>query len=376
MSKTDKKILFVLILPFIAFIINIICGRVLNQYLYIGFWTFILVLLVLLTGFRKDKSIYKKDTLQQVFIYTFVYLLFIYICGIFVGFLKSLNSYTLINIFKNILPVILELTLVEFVRYQVVSKDANIFNKVFLGIIFVLFDVVLSLYKFDYSVGTDLLRLICTVVIPSISKQALLMYVVKIGGIKPSLLYVMIMELYVYIIPIIPDFGEYMGAIIKVVFPLAILIRLIRLYTKEKVVVVRHFKAKHTIFLTIVLLIVSVNIYLISDMFTYKAYTIGSGSMLPKLKIGDIAILKEVDDNYSQIKKGDILIHHHSERTVIHRVIKIYEKDGHYTYQTKGDNNTEQDAWTVSEKDVIGVYLFKVPYIGYPSVWLSRVINK
>lgn len=37
MSKTDKKILFILILPLLALILNIIYGKVLNQYIYIGF---------------------------------------------------------------------------------------------------------------------------------------------------------------------------------------------------------------------------------------------------------------------------------------------------------------------------------------------------
>ena len=95
--------------------------------------------------------------------------------------------------------------------------------------------------------------------------------------------------------------------------------------------------------------------------------------MIPTLNIGDIVIIKKIN-NYAELKKKDILIHKNNNRIVIHRIIDIKAADGHYIYQTKGDNNA--DAYQIDKEHVIGKYLFKIPYIGYPTVWLSQIINK
>lgn len=374
MSKTDKKILFILILPLLALILNIIYGKVLNQYIYIGFWSIILVILGITTGFRKDKSIYKKDTMQQIFIYAFIYLIFIYGCGVFVGFLKSLNSFTILNIIKNILPVAIEIIIIEYIRYTIISRDVLFVNKILLIIVLVLFDVVLSLNKYNILSSIELLKLICCVILPSAAKQIFLIYLVKIGGFKPSILYCFITELYIYIIPIIPDFGEYMNDVIKVIVPLLLLLRFRKLYTKEKQEVVRSNRFKHSFLIVFLILIIGINIYLTSDLFLFRALTVGSSSMEPKLMIGDAIILKKTT-TYEDLEVGDILIFKHEQKIMIHRIIDITEKDNHYSFKTKGDNNNTADDYITNEDDVIGKYLFKIPLIGYPSVWLSEVLK-
>jgi signal peptidase I len=374
MSRVDKKILFILLITFFFLIANIIYGHLFNQYLYIGFWLIILTITIILIGFKKDKSVHKKDLLQQIFIYTFLYLILMYICGIFIGFLKSLNSFTLLNIIKNILPVLLYLILIELLRYTIVSKQPILLNKILMIIIFATFDFLFNINKFDLTLKTDILRIICTVILPSLATNVFLTYLTDIGGYLPCILYSLVTSLYVYIIPVIPDFGEYMTAVISTCIPLLFLLRFIKLYKKEKLEVVRNKRIKNKVFMIILIFITSIIVYLISDIFTFKAVTIGSGSMVPTLNIGDIAILIKITD-YSTLKKNDILIHKHDKKTVIHRIVKVTYHDKHYYFQTKGDHNNANDNYLIEEKEVVGKYLFKVPYIGYPSVWLSNVIK-
>src|SRR5574344_1585506 len=112
MSRVDKKILFILLITFFFLIANIIYGHLFNQYLYIGFWLIILTITIILIGFKKDKSVHKKDLLQQIFIYTLFYII------------------------KYILPVLLYLILIELFRYTIVSTQTLLFYKILMIIIF------------------------------------------------------------------------------------------------------------------------------------------------------------------------------------------------------------------------------------------------
>ena len=45
-------------------------------------------------------------------------------------------------------------------------------------------------------------------------------------------------------------------------------------------------------------------------------------------------------------------------------------------YITKGDNNNMADKEKVKPSQINGVIRFKIPKLGYPSVWLSEFLNK
>ena len=55
--------------------------------------------------------------------------------------------------------------------------------------------------------------------------------------------------------------------------------------------------------------------------------------------------------NVSRIQPGDVLIYRKDDRYVVHRVVGI-DSQG---YRTRGDDNLNEDAGTVSPDDVIGV---------------------
>ena len=87
--------------------------------------------------------------------------------------------------------------------------------------------------------------------------------------------------------------------------------------------------------------------------------------MYPNIKKGDAIVVED-------LKIGDILVHKHDGKVILHRIIKITNTGEFYIFNTKGDNNDNQDNWDIYENDVIGIVRLKVSYIGYPSVWLSE----
>ena len=86
-------------------------------------------------------------------------------------------------------------------------------------------------------------------------------------------------------------------------------------------------------------------------------------------KMGDIIIFKPNSDSTAP-------------RPIIHRIVKINE-DG--TFQTKGDHNGKQltkenniyntDETHISEEQIIGKAIIKIPYLGWPKIWLTELIN-
>ncbi len=62
-----------------------------------------------------------------------------------------------------------------------------------------------------------------------------------------------------------------------------------------------------------------------------------------------------------EVKPGTIITYMYNKQLITHRVKSI---DG-ITLITKGDATEDPDPWSVTLSDVKGVYLFKIPYVGF-----------
>ena len=100
----------------------------------------------------------------------------------------------------------------------------------------------------------------------------------------------------------------------------------------------------------------------------YEAQVVRSESMKPTLNMGDVVIVGPVK---GQLKPGTIISYERGGELVIHRVIEV---DGRYI-QTKGDAVEDPDPWEVSLADVEGVFVFKVPYLGFLSSFVRTSVG-
>lgn len=107
-----------------------------------------------------------------------------------------------------------------------------------------------------------------------------------------------------------------------------------------------------------------------ANLFGYKVFNIISGSMEPNLNIGDIVIIKEIKTE--NIEKGDIITFRQEESAITHRVVDIVKENENTYYQTKGDNNNANDDVLVSNKDIEGIYVFRIPKLG---IIISNIRN-
>jgi len=94
----------------------------------------------------------------------------------------------------------------------------------------------------------------------------------------------------------------------------------------------------------------------------YDMYIVKSGSMVPAINVGDLVIAGPVNGPINgEVKPGTVVTYQHSKELITHRVLSM---DG-TTLVTKGDALEDPDPWAVTMVNVRGVYLFKIPYVGY-----------
>lgn len=88
----------------------------------------------------------------------------------------------------------------------------------------------------------------------------------------------------------------------------------------------------------------------------YDLYLVRSESMTPTINMGDLIITGPANT----IAEGDIITYDLGGELVTHRVYST----GETGIKTKGDAVEDPDPWTVQSADVVGSYLFKIPYVG------------
>lgn len=108
----------------------------------------------------------------------------------------------------------------------------------------------------------------------------------------------------------------------------------------------------------------------------FSLYTIISGSMTPNINVYDVVIDMRVD-NPEEIEIGDVITFYSDlpaakGRPITHRVISIIkDKNGNFSYQTKGDFNPVEDDGIVPFEKVIGKVALKIPQLGRVQTFLA-----
>lgn len=104
---------------------------------------------------------------------------------------------------------------------------------------------------------------------------------------------------------------------------------------------------------------------------------VSSGSMLPALEVGDLAIVKAIEPE--AVSLNDIIVFHYPwdrDRLIIHRVVGIVEKYGILYFETKGDNNLIIDPFSPFPQHLlVGVVIQRIPYVGYIALAVQSTLG-
>jgi len=104
----------------------------------------------------------------------------------------------------------------------------------------------------------------------------------------------------------------------------------------------------------------------------YSLYLVRSESMRPAINMGDLIITGPANGPINgEVEPGTIVTYEHSQELITHRVESI---DGE-ALVTKGDAVEDPDPWSVEMSSVRGVYLFKIPYVGYVTSFIQTKLG-
>lgn len=375
MKKSTKQLLTIQIFMLLVIITGFFYGNVFKSDLKVLF--LFVSFIALYSVFKLDiKNDFKyRKILKTVIIFLLFYFIFIYVGGLFTGFVRTIYKISFDNFKYNIIPTIIYIVLMELIRSIYIDKsDKNKIIIVISCIIFILYDSFSKFYLYDLKVTDDLYEYIGLVVLSSIARNIFLSILCSKSNAINCIIYRIIMETYIFIVPIVPDFGPYINSVLETALPLLMGLILIR---PQNTVLASPVKNKYSRVLSfsvtfILLIIILVN----SGFIKYQMFVIGSNSMNPYIYRGDAIIAKKTNSKeIKNIKKGDILVFRWNNKIISHRVYKIIKKDNELYFKTKGDNNDQVDDNLAKEKDIIGTVSFRIKYIGLPSVWLREALR-
>ena len=368
-----RLIIFEILIMFILFLngfaINMLSGYKMPIFIFS-----ILIFFFFRFGFEKDKHRYIKDIILETIIFLLSFLVLYYLFGLIIGFTKPDNYYSLKGMINFIIPTILVIILKEFLRYNITCKaQNNIIAIIFTVITFILFDISQPIYTTRFSTNYDYLTFISFTLLPSISSNIALTYITYKVGYKPTMLYSLVIKLYRYLLPIIPNPSPYIYSIIMLLIPVILMILIYKFFnnSNDNEITRKHNK-KRIKGLILTFIPILIMIYFISGQFRFHIVAIASGSMMPKIHKGDIVIIDRKKINFEKLNEGQVLAVRKGNILVIHRLVKKIKIDNEYILYTKGDANEEIDNFTTKQNDVYGIVNYVIPYIGLPTVWFNE----
>ncbi len=375
-------IIVIIVILFYGLLANLKLVNEINTiYLYYINPLFWIVLAVLLKNTINDvyRSLkIKKEIAYCAIICAIIYVMIYMISGLFLTFGKNPYFTTIKGFIINLWILGTIIIAKEFIRYKLIN---NVYGKdkvkiaVLISIVYIIIDIGINKYISASFSMLMMVKEICQTIIPLIAKNILYSYISMNSNYLPTLIYEMVTKLYLWISPILPNAPWVMTAIIDSTIPIILF-----LYARYIIYKNSTLKSKQEIdainpkdvlpFLIIVIL----GIWFGIGIFSIKPVAIASGSMEKELYTGDIAIIKKCNAN--DVEVGDIIEYQMEGYTVIHRIMEKKQKKGEYFFVTKGDNNDAEDAKEVSESQLIGKMIFKVKYLGYPSIWINKLQAK
>lgn len=303
-----------------------------------------------------------------------VYLAAFFSGGFLDGIGASPYAKDLLGIAANVVCFGGVLVMMEWVRNYVVNRVKRRYVLLFSAITVLVFSLCGINLRIIFSLRSwrTVVQYIGEYVLPEISMNIFLTYLVYIGGAYPAMICTALTSLPIWISPVLPDLEWITMAFIGIMLPMVFLVVVRQIYrkqTKEIKIREQNQDKPHAWIATSVLAIAI--IWFAVGVFPVFPTVILTGSMEPSLKPGDVALIQKCDGKNLDV--GSVIQYWTGDYFIIHRIESIDEKSG--KYQTKGDNNSAPDSRLVGPGQVRGKMIASVPKLGMLTI-LLRTENK
>ena len=350
-----------------------------NEIIHPMMWILLCAIAVFLS---RDSSIRVKgeqDKTQSLLIALIAYIIVYFLLGLVFGFERTPYAKDLFSIIKNLWSFAGLIFFQEFIREALIKNEKKkIIN--FILTTFLLLAININIFDIasNYETVKEGFIYTSTTLIPSILESAVCTYLVYIGGAKFSIVYRLFVTVPPFIVPIIPSLDWFGTALVGVLLPLAVYVYMNYVHVNKAERLSKRERRKYNPVVYVpVFILIAMLAGFVMGLFKYQPIAVLSGSMSPTFNRGDAVVINKLNTREKdELKKGDIIQFVSGTKYVVHRIVEITNDEyGNKLFVTKGDHNNTRDAEKVSMENVIGKVSFVVPYIGYPSVWLSGAIS-
>ena len=372
MSKNHKKIYLIEIILIAIFAICTLFSLTINKIFTAGMLVVSAIVVSLLLKRNVILKTNKKKILIIMVVFGIIYIALFYMLGIYTGFYHQTNSFGIKTLFKYIIPITMIIISTEIIRNKLLL-DSSTKSKILVIIFGTLVDISIYLDVYGLSNLESFLGLVGFVSFASLANNLLFTYISPKYGKEPIIAYRLITILYIYIIPIAPDVYIFFRAFARMIYPLLIYTYIDKYYNLDKYRERPIDLRNQVITIAVGSILMIIIICLISCKFLFGVLVIGSESMSSSIEKGDVVFFISKKD---KIKSKDIIVFKREDVKIVHRVVKIKKVNGNFWYYTKGDANQIQDDGYVTKDTLVGKVLFKIKYIGKPTLWLRSLFDK
>lgn len=373
MKKDKIRVILLEFLLLIILSLALFVPSIINRKILALIITLFAIITVLVVKKKTIKSIYKKQVLWLMIGFGVIYLIVFYLMGLYFGYYEAAAKFSLKTIWDFIIPFVLIIVSSEIIRSLLIGQKWKI-SKILVPINMILIDLIVYTGVYDLTNFDDVLAVIGFIFFASVACNLLYDYISIRYGSDGIIAYRLITVLFAYIIPYIPDVYIFFRSFLRMVYPYIIYLVFEYTYSKTNYATAYKDKGKNIAFTTILLIVMILIIALISCRFKYGILVIGSGSMTGTINKGDAVIFKSYKGE--SLEDGKIIIFNNKNVKTVHRIVNTENVNGEYRYFTKGDSNQQMDNDYRTKKDIVGITLFKIKYIGFPSLWVRDIFDK
>lgn len=322
---------------------------------------------------RNILSMNKQEVLIIISVIALVYVMLYYLTGFKFGFSKNPYALNINVLLTHFLPTAVIIVATEIIRYIIRAQDDKTADILCYVSCVVAEMLVCSTANIAISSFNNFMELVAKTMFPAIIANLLYHYLSKRYGFYPNIVYRAVTTLYIYVVPYIPAMPESLLSFVSLMIPIAIFLFIDSLYEKKRRFALGK-KSKLEIPITVLAVVIMLSVVmLISNQFRLGTLVIATESMTGELNKGDAAIYERYDDQ--TVEEGQVIVFENNDMVIIHRVVKIENINGQTRYFTKGDANEEIDAGFIYDSNIIGLVNHKIPYIGYPTLWLRSLFD-
>lgn len=296
----------------------------------------------------------------------------LFLSGLYFGFKSPAVPLTLDSFFVYTLPSVIIVIFAELIRNILISQESTpaAISSYAVG---VLSELLFTAGIAGITTAESLVSFVGNYFLPAITLNLLYGYLSPRYGATSVIAFRLIMLLPFELIPYTPALPELIFAFVRLIFPLLVYSFVRSLYEKRRRVAHRSFALFSNIITALLALVAVAIMMLLSCRFSFGALVVGSESMSGAIEKGDVIVYKSY--GREPIAEGEVIVFDKEGVRTIHRVDDVQQIDGEMRYYTKGDANEERDTGYVTESEIVGTVIHRLPAIGYPTLMIDSLFD-